>query len=72
MALSLERNGHTEQFRPTGDNYEPEFRWAPVVAPVPTRRRGRVSGGAPAADAAAAAVEATVPTYKKKKAMIFL
>jgi hypothetical protein len=62
LALSLERNGHTEQYRPTGDNYEPEFRWAPVAA-VPTRRRGRVSGGAPAA----AAVEATVPTYKKIK-----
>ena len=62
LALSLERNGHTEQYRPTGDNYEPEFWWAPVAA-VPTRRRGRVSGGAPAA----AAVEATVPTYKKIK-----
>jgi hypothetical protein len=46
LALALERNGHTAQYRPTGDNYEPEFRWAPVAA-VPTRRCGRrVSGGA--------------------------
>ena len=59
LALSLERNGHTEQYRPTGENYEPEFRWAPVAA-VPTRRRG-------VAAAAAAAVEASVTTLKKIK-----
>ena len=32
LALSLERNGHTEQYRPTGDNYEPDFRSESVAA----------------------------------------
>ena len=60
LALSLERNGQTEQYRPTRDDYEPGLRLAPVAA-VPTRRRGRVCG------AAAAAGEAIVTTFKKLK-----